>query len=150
MSCSSAADTVRAVRSSQSLAGFAVFAGVVALAACGHLLSAEVLESLRGLPWLDMCKLFVDSRLAVHGSFDYKLKHVARALYARGGIAHTWPDGEIENGLHAMQHARELYSMGRTRKRTRDGLSAIRRYNETDTAVLFDIVQLVVRQLLGA
>lgn len=40
--------------------------------------------------------------------------------------------------------ARELYSMGRTRKRTRNGLSAIQRYNETNTIVLFDIMQLVV------
>ena len=104
-----------------------------------------MLADLRDVPWVDVCKLFTDSRLAVPGCFDYKLKSVGRALHARGAIEHTWPEGEIGNGLQAMRHAHALYTDGgmRTRKRTHDGLTTVQRYNVADTAVLYDIVELL-------
>lgn len=106
-------------------------------------LGAELSRGLLGIQWLDMCAVFVTNRLAIRGCFDYKLKHVAKALHALGKLSRTWEDGGVSNGLEAMHKAKEHYDSSLTRKRSRDGLSLVQRYNETDTRVLYDITLLV-------
>jgi hypothetical protein len=100
-------------------------------------------EQLGRVEWLDVCRVFTDSRLAVRGCFDYKLKSVAKALHAAGKLERTWEESDVMNGLDAMHAAKRHYASSQTRKRLRDGLSTVQHYNEMDTRVLHDIVVLL-------
>ena len=66
-----------------------------------------------------MCRVFTDSRLAIRGCFDYKLKGVAKALHAAGKLERTCAESDVMNGIdgpHAIRTRQKGGARGPTAK----------------------------------
>jgi hypothetical protein len=95
-------------------------------------------HALRGLPWRDLQKAFLDGPCAVPGAWDYSLKPVAKAL---GRIYSEydprWP-GDLDSGLRAMVMGWKAYA-------TRDPLQSaematLTEYLEADCKALYHLM----------
>ena len=89
------------------------------------------------IKWVDMCSVFTKAPIVVKGSLTFKLKDIAKAMYANGLISTKWESGELENGLIAMQEAITYYHQDKNYKK----MESIRRYNLIDCKVIWDIVK---------
>jgi hypothetical protein len=113
---------------------------------------AALRTALRQLRWEDVLAIFLAEPIVVPGSFDFKLKHIARALHALHKITHSWDD-DVTNGLQAMQMAYGCYQHPHPHPHQHQRTSIartfanIQRYNENDTRVLLDIVCFLIREM---
>lgn len=120
-----------------------------ALHKCHNKLPLNTERMLHRLNWIDMCQIFICERVALTGCFDYKLKHIAKALHAHGKITHVWEEeSEVSNGLQAMRFAQQYYETP-TAPASIAMMKTIQKYNEMDTRVLYEIVQFVCTEMLG-
>lgn len=86
------------------------------------------------LKFVDMCKIFKESRISVRGCLNFKLKNIASAMHSHGLIKTKW-DTEITDGLSA---ALKLYD---TDTNFSNHISTITKYNEVDVRVLGEIFE---------
>ena len=75
--------------------------------------------------WIDMCKIFKDEPIVIHGVKGFGLKGVARAMHRHGWISTEWDTTGPGSGLAAMHQAIEYYKF-------------IDRYSKIDTKTYLD------------
>jgi hypothetical protein len=85
-----------------------------------------------------MCSVFTKAPIVVKGSLTFKLKDIAKAMFANGIITTKWESGELENGLIAMQEAIVYYNED---EKNYLKMESIRKYNMIDCKVIWDIVK---------
>lgn len=85
--------------------------------------------------FVDMCKWFTDSNIAVKGALDYKLKSVAKSMKNHNFIDISWPE-EISNGLNAMNMAYNYYTSDIGHHSL---ILTIEDYNEVDCKSMYEI-----------
>jgi hypothetical protein len=91
---------------------------------------------------VDLCKIFKLENIIIKGTFNFKLKTIAKALYARNIIATNWIE-ELD-GLDAMCKVWDLNkecSSLDIKISEHPDFSHILDYNKTDCQVLIDIVR---------
>jgi len=93
---------------------------------------------LRGLPWVDLNKLFLDGPCAIPGALDFALKHVARAL-GEHSPAHNvaWP-GDLDSGLRAMVMGWRAYEHPKPLESPE--MATLQQYLEADCRALWAIL----------
>ena len=104
--------------------------------------------------WIDLYKIFVSEPITVKGSYNFSLKHIARAFYDNGLITTKWSNTIID-GYQAMNEVIKYYNfmnkynkMSKKDKKTNlkqykyyiDLFDEIIKYNEVDCKVLWEIV----------
>ena len=92
------------------------------------------------LNWLNMYQLFVDNSIVINGSYNFKLKTVANALYSHGLISDKL-DENIHNGLDAMFLAINYY---KGNKENKGVIKDIMKYNEIDCKLMYDIYKFLL------
>ena len=103
----------------------------------------ELADTVRtGLQWVDLCDVFVREPIAIPGCFDFKLKHVVKALAAIGALpstANLWgqDDGAIQDGRAAMEIAEQAYKG----LQPAHVFEQLQTYNEADVLVLWDVLE---------
>lgn len=85
--------------------------------------------------FVDMCKWFINSNIAIKGALDYKLKSVTKAMYDQNLIDIEWPE-DISNGLNAMNVAYNYYANNIEQKLL---IENVEKYNEVDCRSMFEI-----------
>ena len=85
----------------------------------------------------DLCDYFMKYKIVIKGSFTYKLKHIAKALYNQNLIETDWDDNEID-GLSAT-----LYGWYDLTNQDRSYVNATLYYNMIDCKVMYDIVKFI-------
>lgn len=94
-----------------------------------------------GLQWVDLCDVFVREPIAIPNCFDYKLKHVVKALAAIGALpstANLWAqDSAIQDGRTAMEIAEQAYNG----QQPAHVFQQLQTYNEADVLVLWDVLE---------
>jgi len=87
--------------------------------------------------FFDLCKYFIDNKIVVKGSFTYKLKHIAKALFNQQLIETDWADNEID-GLSAT-----LYGWYDLTNQDKSNVADTLHYNMIDCKVMYDIVKFI-------
>lgn len=87
--------------------------------------------------FFDLCKYFIDNKIVVKGSFTYKLKHIAKALFNQRLIETDWADNEID-GLSAT-----LYGWYDLTNQDKSNVADTLHYNMIDCKVMYDIVKFI-------
>ena len=87
--------------------------------------------------FFDLCKYFIDNKLVVKGSFTYKLKNIAKALFNQRLIETDWADNEID-GLSAT-----LYGWYDLTNQDKSNVADTLHYNMIDCKVMYDIVKFI-------
>ena len=94
-----------------------------------------------GLQWVDLCDVFVREPIAIPNCFDYKLKHVVKALAAIDALpskANLWAqDSAIQDGRTAMEIAEQAYNG----QQPAHVFQQLQTYNEADVLVLWDVLE---------
>ena len=101
--------------------------------------------------WFNLLKVVQSEPIVVKGSFGFGLKEYANALYKQGLITTKWDTGEFCDGLDAMIKMWDMDKMAKeTSLKIRDipKFNNIRRYNEIDCKVLWDILNYFRNNLL--
>jgi uncharacterized protein len=94
---------------------------------------------LRNLPWCDLHKVFVEGPVALPGTWDFTLKHVAKALgEVDARFATTWP-GDLDKGLRAMVMGWEAYR--KERPLESQEMDILKPYLEADCKALWHILK---------
>ena len=90
-----------------------------------------------GLCWCDVLTVFRQEPITVAGCFDFKLKHIVKALVALGKLAneHVWAVEGPQDGRAAMQRAEYGYASG-----DESVFHDIVKYNEADVLVLYGVM----------
>lgn len=90
-----------------------------------------------GLCWCDIYTVFRNEPITISGCFDFKLKHVVKALVAIGKLSneHVWAVEGPQDGLAAMQRAEYGYASGDA-----SVFKEIVKYNEADVLVLYSLM----------
>lgn len=99
-----------------------------------------------GLCWCDVYTVFRQEPITVAGCFDFKLKHVVKALVALGKLSneHIWAVEGPQDGLAAMQRAEYGYASGDD-----SVFHDIVKYNEADVLVLYGVMVEVLWGMVG-
>lgn len=99
-----------------------------------------------GLCWCDVLTVFRQEPITVTGCFDFKLKHVVKALVALGKLSseHLWAVEGPQDGLAAMQRAEYGYASGDDTV-----FHDIVKYNEADVLVLYGVMVEVLWGMRG-
>jgi len=81
--------------------------------------------------------VFRNEPITISGCFDFKLKHVVKALVAIGKLSneHVWAVEGPQDGLAAMQRAEYGYASGDA-----SVFTDIVKYNEADVLVLYSMM----------
>lgn len=87
--------------------------------------------------FFDLCDYFMENKIVIKGSFTYKLKHIAKALYNQNLIETDWDDNEID-GLSAT-----LYGWYDITNQDKSYVNATLYYNMIDCKVMYDIVKFI-------
>lgn len=107
-------------------------------AATYSLLSTQATSQMSGgLCWCDIYTVFRNEPITISGCFDFKLKHVVKALVAIGKLSneHVWAVEGPQDGLAAMQRAEYGYASGDA-----SVFKEIVKYNEADVLVLYSMM----------
>ena len=87
----------------------------------------------------DLYQLFLDNNVVVNGALDFKLKHIAKAMYNNKLINSSWDiTNPCASGLDAMYNAYKIY---KTNDINNSIMSYIAQYNEIDCKVLWEILK---------
>tara|TARA_B110000211_G_scaffold213414_2_gene253902 strand:- start:10949 stop:13111 length:2163 start_codon:yes stop_codon:yes gene_type:complete len=87
--------------------------------------------------FFDLCKYFIDNKIVVNGSFTYKLKNIAKALFNHQLIETNWADNEID-GLSAT-----LYGWYDLTNQDKSNVADTLHYNMIDCKVMYDIIKFI-------
>jgi hypothetical protein len=108
------------------------------------------LDWLQNIMWTDMSRIFTIEPIVVKSSFCFKLKDIAKNMYAHKLIKSTWPDSGISNGLTAMIEAIDYYrnitpladskKTLNKNKKYKLVMENIIKYNEIDCKVMWEIL----------
>tara|TARA_B110000208_G_scaffold84516_1_gene107187 strand:+ start:6145 stop:8307 length:2163 start_codon:yes stop_codon:yes gene_type:complete len=90
-----------------------------------------------GNNFFDLCKYFIDNKIVVNGSFTYKLKNIAKALFNHQLIETNWADNEID-GLSAT-----LYGWYDLTNQDKSNVADTLHYNMIDCKVMYDIIKFI-------
>ena len=107
-------------------------------AATYSLLSTQATGQMSGgLCWCDIYTVFRNEPITISGCFDFKLKHVVKALVAIGKLSkeYIWAVEGPQDGLAAMQRAEYGYASGDA-----SVFKDIVKYNEADVLVLYSMM----------
>jgi hypothetical protein len=98
-----------------------------------------------GLCWCDVYTVFCKEPITVSGCFDFKLKHVVKALVALDKISpkYVWEASGPQDGRAAMQLAEYGYESNDV-----SVFEEIQKYNEADVLVLYEIVVNVLWKMI--
>ena len=98
-----------------------------------------------GLCWCDVYTIFCKEPITISGCFDFKLKHVVKALVALDKISpkHVWEASGPQDGRAAMQLAEYGYVSNDA-----SVFNDIRKYNEADVLVLYEIMVNVLWKMI--
>lgn len=102
------------------------------------LLSTQATNQMSGgLCWCDIYTVFRNEPITISGCFNFKLKHVVKALVAIGKLSddYIWAVEGPQDGLAAMQRAEYGYASGDT-----SVFKEIVKYNEADVLVLYSMM----------
>lgn len=88
--------------------------------------------------WVDLLKIFTTQPICIKGSLNFKLKHIAGAMYKNQMITSTWKKGDVSDGISAMLAAKIIYEKNINIK---NEMKSIVKYNKTDVIVLYEILQ---------
>ena len=98
-----------------------------------------------GLCWCDVYTIFRKEPITIAGCFNFKLKHVVKALVALGKLSdtHLWAVAGPQDGRAAMQQAEYGFE-------TNDDsvFTTIVQYNEADVLVLYSIMTEVLWKMI--
>jgi len=86
----------------------------------------------------------MDEPIVIKGCLNFKLKHVAKAMYENGLITTTYDNNEVTDGLGAMIQAVEADKLAKIQHVPLTNIPVIQsviKYNETDVKVLCEILQ---------
>lgn len=100
----------------------------------------------QGVHWCDLYALFRKEPITVAGCFDFKLKHVVKALVALGKLSpdYVWAVEGPQDGRAAMARAEYGYATGDATV-----FADIVKYNEADVLVLWAVVIEVLWGMVG-
>ena len=95
-------------------------------------------DNMENAEWCNLMSYFINNKIAIKGSFNYKLKSIGNAMYNLGLIK-TKLEAECSNGLMAMVNAFNCY------QKYHDPLTApvmkdIQHYNHFDCKIMYDIL----------
>jgi len=94
------------------------------------------------LIWCDLLKVFQEEPIVIKGSLDFKLKHIATAMYNHGYIKTIWDDC-VEDGQSALIQTIKADSIAIKSKKTLIQIpmfKSVIKYNETDVKVLQEMI----------
>lgn len=91
------------------------------------------------LKLFDLCKLFQDNAIAIHGCFNYSLKNVARSMKNLYFIESCWEGGGPSDGLDAVVTLYNASRGGLGREDLESCIRQIEQYNYIDVKVLEEI-----------
>jgi putative phage-type endonuclease len=89
--------------------------------------------------WFDLLEVFHEEPITIAGSFDFRLKHVSRALHKHGLIKSEWPNGAID-GMGASVAAWTVSNSTNKPLPETTVIKSIIDYNEIDCRVLWEIL----------
>lgn len=84
---------------------------------------------------IDLCKVFTDAPLLIQGVFNFKLKPIAKALYEKGYISISQPDG-CANGEESIRIAKRWFGGHKVQDK-----EVLERYNQFDCDVLLEMTR---------
>jgi predicted RecB family nuclease len=103
--------------------------------------------------WGDMLKVFRDEPITIKGALNFSLKSIAKAFYKHGFIKTIWPNTVISDGMAAMIQAYDCY---KTAKKNNINdimvlqiMKDIKKYNEVDCKVLWEILSYLVKHYVN-
>jgi len=85
---------------------------------------------------VDLLPYFMKNRITIKHCFDYKLKNIGKALFAMNYIEHCWDFSDIQNGLEAMNEAKQAFEKNDQRM-----IAILQKYNYFDTLILHEIIE---------
>jgi hypothetical protein len=93
--------------------------------------------------WIDMCEIFQTEPIVVKGSYRFKLKHIAKAMYNHKMIKTSWENegSKMSDGFRAMLEAIIIYRKNNNVNIDNEKMMDIINYNQIDCKTVFEIVR---------
>lgn len=90
--------------------------------------------------WEDLSKKFIKTPITIKGAYDFKLKHVASAMYDQNMISSRWDSGTLSGMDYATLAYLKYKHPSVAHSDDEDCFNSIVRYNEMDCKVLWEML----------
>jgi hypothetical protein len=91
--------------------------------------------------FIDIYNIFINEPISIKGALDYKLKSIAKAMYKNKMIKTVWKENSgCESGTDALVLAYNIYKNNDEVSLEIKEMKDIKKYNEIDCKVLYEII----------